>query len=42
MHTLTTNTTLLTLCQSDTFQPSNRHPQGLRQTHFNSKGNKMS
>jgi len=42
MHTFTINTTVLTLCHSDMFQPSKVLLQGVRQIRFNSKVNKMS
>jgi hypothetical protein len=35
------NTTLLALCNSDTFHPANVHIQGVRQIHFNSKVDNM-
>jgi len=36
MHIFVINTTLLTLCLSDTFRPSKGHLQGVRHIHFNS------
>ena len=41
MHTYIINTTLLTLYNSDVFQPSKSYRQGVRQVHFSSKVNKM-
>jgi hypothetical protein len=41
MHTFVTNTTLFAMLYSDVYQPSNCHPQGVRQIHFNSKINKV-
>jgi len=40
MHTLITNTTLITLSHSIKFQPSNGHPQRIWQIQFNSKAKK--
>ena len=42
MHKLNIDATLLTLCHSDMFQPSEGHLQPVRQIHFNSKVNKIS
>jgi len=37
VHTYIIKTTLFTLCHSELFQPSEVHPQGVRQTQFSSK-----
>jgi len=42
MQTLIINTTILTLCHSNMFQPSKGHLQGVQQIHFTSKVHKMS
>jgi len=42
MQTLIINTTILTLCHSNMFQPSKGHLQEVQQIHLASKVNKMS